>query len=674
MHRSVRRFILLTLLVAFAPAAAVAQAPPVFQQLPPCAISAPELCTVSSCDATGDGWPDLVFGSYAPYGGGTMYVVANSASWPTGTCGLVLPPACATTCVSDARLVRSVTSPLAGTQIVAVDVASYTKLSQIELFSVPWPSCPTMTFQTGLNYRLHEVCLHEVQPTADSLDPSLALNSDQFPDFVAVSDCSGCGGQPALHWGLGTGTAFTSIGVLNLPWGGIDCARVDVGRTDGASLAAVVCGAGTLQEFRWDPVTSSFAADGLPAGYPPSNNSMLGLGDLDGDGDLDAVLASFPNGDVHVLLRGVNSPHYPSSTTPIGFLSAAEPRDIRIHDFNCDGNQDIAITCITPSPNGWLDLFLGDGTGSFPVKQSYQLAGGGTYAEEMACDDFNQDGMPDIAVVLRYGGKDGVAVLLNCAPTITNVLPNAGCACGGDTVTLTGTGLANATQVLFGAEPAQILSTSATSIQVSSPKAPTCDTTGGAVDVSVIMPLTSANLPAAWRWLPNVDVQANWNPGGTVLLTMQGQPLSFLYLFVSASLLPCPGLPAYPSCRNWLLNTPVVFIAPLQIPASGKLIYGTTLPPNWPPGGALWLQAAESPTCGPPPFQLTNADQWRTDGLTRRRAASSARRAPADGAHAPSRAIRCRSLCLAPALCDRLRVARTRPARPGPIPPRPSRA
>ncbi|WP_344592857.1 IPT/TIG domain-containing protein [Streptomyces violaceusniger] len=58
------------------------------------------------------------------------------------------------------------------------------------------------------------------------------------------------------------------------------------------------------------------------------------------------------------------------------------------------------------------------------------------------------------------------------APTLTNLNPTSGPTSGGNTVTLTGTNLTGATQVLFGATPATILTNTPTQITVNAPAGP----------------------------------------------------------------------------------------------------------------------------------------------------------------------------------------------------------
>jgi hypothetical protein len=74
---------------------------------------------------------------------------------------------------------------------------------------------------------------------------------------------------------------------------------------------------------------------------------------------------------------------------------------------------------------------------------------------------------------------------------VTAVSPASGSAAGGDSVTITGSGFTNATEVAFGGASAQITNESDTEITVTSPPG------SGTVDVTVMTPAgTSAPSPA----------------------------------------------------------------------------------------------------------------------------------------------------------------------------------
>ncbi|MFD8624670.1 IPT/TIG domain-containing protein, partial [Streptomyces hygroscopicus] len=105
-------------------------------------------------------------------------------------------------------------------------------------------------------------------------------------------------------------------------------------------------------------------------------------------------------------------------------------------------------------------------------------------------------------------------------PTITNLNPTSGPTTGGNTVTITGTNLTAATQVLFGPNPATILTNTPTQITTTAP------TGTGTTNVTVTTPAGTSNpLPYTYTTTPTPTI-TNLNPtsgpttgGNTVTIT-----------------------------------------------------------------------------------------------------------------------------------------------------------
>src|SRR5262249_52217806 len=134
---------------------------------------------------------------------------------------------------------------------------------------------------------------------------------------------------------------------------------------------------------------------GLGAGSP------IALGDFDGDGTLDMIVAngSWEN-DSSSLLMGSGDGTFRLSSVNVGNI-------LGVGDFNGDGRPDLV------SLSG-VSLNLGVSPSSVP---DFVLLGEfypGGFGKEVAVGDFNGDGKPDLAVGVYpgYGPGGSVAILL----------------------------------------------------------------------------------------------------------------------------------------------------------------------------------------------------------------------------------------------------------------------
>jgi hypothetical protein len=129
------------------------------------------------------------------------------------------------------------------------------------------------------------------------------------------------------------------------------------------------------------------------------NPRAVRLADVNGDGNLDAIVANETSGTVAVLLgNGVdpfNSDGPPPAIEPAaaydgGFMA----RDLALGDLNDDGWVDIVVG------NGYgnsVHVLLNDGDGTFAPAVSY--AAGGFLTNGVAIGDVTGDGIPDVVAV-----------------------------------------------------------------------------------------------------------------------------------------------------------------------------------------------------------------------------------------------------------------------------------
>ena len=125
----------------------------------------------------------------------------------------------------------------------------------------------------------------------------------------------------------------------------------------------------------------------------------VALGDVTGDGKLDAVTGNLASKSLSLL---VNDGHG-AFEAPVNYSLGRQPWDVAVKDLNGDGKLDIAAG----NPNT-VSILLNAGDGMFGAVHEYP-AGRSTWAFAVA--DLSGDGRPDIATANRR--RNSTTVLLN---------------------------------------------------------------------------------------------------------------------------------------------------------------------------------------------------------------------------------------------------------------------
>src|SRR5260370_2965783 len=115
----------------------------------------------------------------------------------------------------------------------------------------------------------------------------------------------------------------------------------------------------------------------------------VAVGDVNGDGVQDLVIANFGSNNVSVLLGNGDGTFQGARN----FAAGASPNSVAVGDFNGDGVQDLAVANLTAANN--VSVLLGNGDGSFQAPQAFPT--GGLGPRSVAVGDFNGDGVPDLA-------------------------------------------------------------------------------------------------------------------------------------------------------------------------------------------------------------------------------------------------------------------------------------
>jgi hypothetical protein len=152
------------------------------------------------------------------------------------------------------------------------------------------------------------------------------------------------------------------------------------------------------------PATSQYPVEPYPW--------TVALADVNNDGKLDIVSSSMWNGDVYAMLGngdGTFSPPISSSILAPPYTSSGYiyPQGVALGDLNDDGYLDVVLANeANVETNVYVTVLFGNGTGHFNSPTNYVAV----YSRSLVLADFNHDGKLDIAVNGEY---DSIGVLLN---------------------------------------------------------------------------------------------------------------------------------------------------------------------------------------------------------------------------------------------------------------------
>jgi hypothetical protein len=133
---------------------------------------------------------------------------------------------------------------------------------------------------------------------------------------------------------------------------------------------------------------------------PSFDMESMGVGDFNGDGNLDIITAG--NYTVNVLLGNGNGTFEYGASYPSG----QSPESIAVADFSGNHKLDLAIA---NSEGGSISVLLGNGDGTFQNPVDYAIA----FCVWVAATDINSDGIPDLVAATDYEPNlSGIAVFL----------------------------------------------------------------------------------------------------------------------------------------------------------------------------------------------------------------------------------------------------------------------
>jgi trimeric autotransporter adhesin len=169
---------------------------------------------------------------------------------------------------------------------------------------------------------------------------------------------------------------------------------------------------------------------------PGQSPGILAVGDFNGDGIPDLAVTNTGEpfiGDWSVvILLGNGDGTFTNVSSPISSGPFTSPSSVAIGDFNGDGIQDLAVGVYRRDQAGILMILLGKGDGTFTAASASPELG--CSPSSIAVEDFNGDGIPDLAVAnignagcpggsgdVLLGNGDGTFTAASALPVSGNV-------------------------------------------------------------------------------------------------------------------------------------------------------------------------------------------------------------------------------------------------------------
>lgn len=231
------------------------------------------------------------------------------------------------------------------------------------------------------------------------------FNADGIMDVLFITEDTGV---HSLYFGDGQG-GFTDMS-NRLP-AGSEANGVAVGDVNGDGLPDIIIGNTTegkstrAQTFLWlnDANNPGNFINVTSTHMPQIDVQAQGvaLADIDGDGDLDMVIAC--QNPPNRLFLNSGDGRFTDATTRLGTQVPMETREVHVFDANGDSFPDIVFFNLTSNNHGWdkdpqTRIFINDGQANFKDETASSLpehrfsSWGGTVI------DFNNDGYPDLLV------------------------------------------------------------------------------------------------------------------------------------------------------------------------------------------------------------------------------------------------------------------------------------
>src|SRR5437773_56995 len=247
---------------------------------------------------------------------------------------------------------------------------------------------------------------------------ALTFSTGTWPSSVAVGDFNADGRLDLAVANFGAASVSVLLGNPSAVLGGADgtfqaaptyaagtnplaVTEGDFNRDGVPDLAVADSGSGTVSVLLGNDDGTFQTALAFPAGNGPES---VAIGDFNSDGELDLAVTNPGSATVSVLLGNGDG----TFQAPLTFGAGSGASSVALGDLNADGKLDLVVANRGFST---VSVLLGNGDGTFQAPLTISVS----RAHAVAVGDFNRDGVPDLAVANRNSGdigRDTVSVLL----------------------------------------------------------------------------------------------------------------------------------------------------------------------------------------------------------------------------------------------------------------------